>query len=598
MAEPEEEDAQAGAELRAALARSERRVAAMVDVGRSLTAIQDLDELLRRVAERVTALMEADRSTIFLVDRERGEIWSKVLQGEAMREIRMPLGQGVSGWVIAHGQRLNLKDAYQDDRFNPDVDRDSGYRTRSMLCVPLRGQRGEVLGAVQVLNKRGGHFQVEDEALLEALASQVGVAIENTQLVLSLMGKNLELVEAQETLARRLRELDVLYTLEQEVAASLRADEILGRLLRQAVEVVGCEAGSILLTSRETGDLMFTNAVGSAAQQVRHLRLPRGAGVAGWVAEHGQPLVVNDPAAEPRHLREIERQLEFPVRSLMAVPLSLGGERIGAFELLNKRGGVFGPDDERLATLIAGRAVAAVQLGRQREALEKEGRLASIGQALSGVVHDFRTPMTIISGYVQLMALEDVREQRAGYAETVLRQFDFIQEMTKELLAFARGENQLLLHKVYTHNLLQEMEELLRRELAAWQVRLRIEDRYAGTLRVDENKLRRLIFNIARNACQAMPQGGEFSIRLAEDGDGVRWEFTDTGVGIPEEIRDRLFQSFVTAGKKDGTGLGLAVVKRIVDEHGGRIWVEQPGEGGTRFVVWLPRRLELRAGQA
>ncbi|HSA24454.1 MAG TPA: GAF domain-containing protein, partial [Myxococcota bacterium] len=100
-------------QLQAALARSEGRVAAMVDVGRSLTAVQDLDELLRRVAERVTALMEADRSTIFLADRERGQIWSKVLQGEAMQEIRMPLGQGVAGWVIAHGQRLNLKDAYQ-----------------------------------------------------------------------------------------------------------------------------------------------------------------------------------------------------------------------------------------------------------------------------------------------------------------------------------------------------------------------------------------------------------------------------------------------------------------------------------------------------
>ncbi|HSA22701.1 MAG TPA: GAF domain-containing protein, partial [Myxococcota bacterium] len=488
--------------------------------------------------------------------------------------------------------------AYQDPRFNPEVDRESGYRTRSMLCVPLRGKLGEVLGAVQVLNKRGGHFQVEDEALLEAMASQVSVAIENTQLVLRLMSKNLELLEAQEALASRLRELDVLYSLEQEVAASLRADEILGRLLRQAVEAVGCEAGSILLSAQESGDLIFTNAVGSAAQQVRHLKLPRGAGVAGWVAEHGQPLVVNDPAHEPRHLKELEHKLEFPVRSLLAVPLSLGGERIGAFELLNKRGGVFGPEDERLATLIAGRAVAAVQLGRARESQEKEGRLASIGQALSGVVHDFRTPMTIISGYVQLMALEDAKDARAGYAETVLKQFDFINEMTKELLAFARGESQLLLHKVYTHKLLQEMEELLRRELEASRVRLHLEDRFAGTLRVDENKLRRLIFNITRNACQAMPHGGEFSIRVQEEGDGVRWDFTDSGVGIPEEIRDRLFQSFVTSGKKDGTGLGLAVVKRIVDEHGGRIWVEQPEGGGTRFAIWLPKRLELRTGQA
>jgi signal transduction histidine kinase len=574
------------------LARSERRVAAMIEVGRSLTAVHDLDELLRRVAERVTGLLEADRSTIFLVDRARNELWSKVLQGEAMREIRMPLGRGLAGWVIEHGQRVNLRDAYLDPRFNPDVDRASGYRTGSMLCVPFRGKQGEVLGAIQTLNKQGGSFGLEDEALLEALGSQVGIAVENAQLVLGMLAKNLELVEAQEALARKLREQDVLYALEKEIAASLRPEDILARLLRQAVEVVGCEAGSILLSSREDGDLIFTNAVGARAQEVRHLRLPRGAGVAGWVAEHGRPLVVNDPAHEPRHLQELGQKLDFPVASILAVPLSLAGESIGALELLNKRGGPFAAEDEKLATLIAGRAVAAVQVGRQREALEKEGRLASIGQALSGVIHDFRTPMTIISGYVQLMALEDERGKREGYAETVLRQFDFINDMTKELLAFARGESQLLLHKVFTHKLLEEMEELLRRELDSAGVRLNLEDRYGGPLRVDENKLRRLVFNITRNACQAMPQGGEFFVQVEEADGGVQFSFTDTGLGIPEEVQGRLFQSFVTAGKKDGTGLGLALAKRIVDEHDGRIWVEQPEAGGARFVVWLPKRLD------
>ena len=577
------------------LLRIESRVTAMIEVGRSLTAVHDLDELLELVVDRVTEIMEADRSTIFLVDYERDEIWSKVAQGEELREIRLPLGHGIAGWVAQNGRSINLIDAYQDERFNPEVDRLTGYRTQSMLVAPLQGKQGDVLGVIQTLNKHGGHFTVEDEQLLDAVCSQIAIAIENAQLVLSVLGKNIELVETQEALARKVEELDVLFRLEKEVSCAIRTEEILTRLLRQAVDMVGCEAGSFLLVAEDTGELIFTCAVGGREDEVKHLRLPRGEGVAGWVAEHGEVAVVDDPATDERFMKKIEKQLDFPVRNLLAVPLVLGVESLGAFELLNKHEGSFDENDVKLATLIAGRAVVAVQIGTQREQREKADRLSSIGQMLSGVIHDFRTPMTIISGYVQLMAMEKAARKRREHAEVVLRQFDFINDMTKELLAFARGDSELLLHKVFTERLLAELREVLTRELGSSGVTLRIEDGYEGPMRVDEVKLRRVIFNLTRNARQAMPDGGTFTIEVSEDEGGVLFVFSDTGPGIPEEIRDRLFESFVTSGKKGGTGLGLAVVKKIVDEHGGRIQVvHEPGKGAS-FQIWLPKRLE--AGQ-
>ncbi len=580
------------AQLEQALARVEQQVRAMTEVGRSLTAVHDLDQLLELVVARVSEIMEADRSSIFLVDAEAGEIWSKVAQGEEKREIRMSLGQGLAGWVAESGRSINLKDAYDDERFNPEVDRLTGYRTRSMLVAPLRGKQGDVLGVIQTLNKRGGHFTVADEALLEALCSQIAIAIENAQLVLSVLGKNIELVEAQQALARKVQELDVLFRLEQEVSCAIRTEDILTRLLRQAVDMLGCEAGSFLLVADETGELIFTTAVGGREEEVKHLRLPRGAGVAGWVAEHGEPALVSEPAADPRHLHHIERDLDFPVRNILAVPLAIGTERMGALELLNKHAGEFDEDALKLATLIAARAAVAVQIGQRREQREKAERLASIGQALSGVIHDFRTPMTIISGYVQLMAMEDAADSRKQLAEVVLRQFDFINDMTRELLAFARGESELLLHKVYTERLLAEMREVLERELEQSGVELSIEDGYGGPLRVDEVKLRRVIFNLARNARQAMPDGGHFVIQVAERDGGVVFSFIDDGQGIPAEIQDRLFESFVTSGKPSGTGLGLAVAKRIVDEHSGQIQVESRPGRGARFDMWLPKRLE------
>ena len=578
--------------LQAELKKQESRTRAIMEVGRSLTAISDIDELLLLIVDRVTVMMDADRSTIFLVDEDRGEIWSKVAQGEEITEIRMPMGKGIAGWVIQNGKNINIKDVYQDERFNPDIDKSTGYHTESLLCVPLRGKQGNTLGVIQTLNKKGGHFSVEDERLLEAICSQVSIAIENAQLVLSVLNKNIELVEAQEALARKVEELDVLYALEQEISSAIGQEEILYRLLRRAVDLVGCEAGSILILAEDSEELIFASAVGSKEDEVRKVRLPRGAGVAGWVAEHGQTALVNDPASDQRHLKDLEKELEFPVKNLLAVPLAVAGEVIGAVELLNKKSGHFVKDDEKLATLIAGQAAAAVQVGRLRDQREKEERLSSIGQMLSGVIHDFRTPMTIISGYVQLMSMEDQEAKRKEQAEVILQQFDFVNNMTRELLAFARGDTSLLLHKVYTDRLLKEMEEILTKELDANQVKLKVEDLYGGPIRVDENKLRRLIFNITRNARQAMPRGGEFKIKVEEQDGDICFHFSDTGPGIPEEIRSRLFEHFVSSGKEDGTGLGLAVVKKIVDEHSGKIEVESPESGGACFKISLPKRLD------
>src|SRR5205823_228952 len=115
---------------------------------------------------RITDAMQADRASLFLLDATRGDLWTRVAEGDQMREIRLPLGQGIAGHVAATGETVNIPDAYQDPRFNPAFDRESGYRTRTILCMPLVGRDGSRLGAVQVLNKRKGAFSADDEALL------------------------------------------------------------------------------------------------------------------------------------------------------------------------------------------------------------------------------------------------------------------------------------------------------------------------------------------------------------------------------------------------------------------------------------------------
>ena len=159
------------------------RLEVILDITRRLMSVTDLDALLRLIAEATTELLDADRATIFLVDPDRGELWSKVALGMGVGEIRFPLGTGISGQVAATGETVNIPDAYADERFNPDPDRQSGYRTRSLLTYAMKAHDGRVIGVFQAVNKKGGPFTEDDEHTLSSLAASAAVAVENAQLV-------------------------------------------------------------------------------------------------------------------------------------------------------------------------------------------------------------------------------------------------------------------------------------------------------------------------------------------------------------------------------------------------------------------------------
>ena len=158
------------------------RLSRLLEVGKAINAEMDLDALLALIVERATRLLQADRSSLFLVDREKKELWTKVAQGLATTELRVPLGTGIAGTVAVSGETVNIADAYSDTRFNPEVDRKTGYRTQTILCLPMRDKAGDILGVFQVLNKREGPFGKEDEEVLAAMASQAAIALENARL--------------------------------------------------------------------------------------------------------------------------------------------------------------------------------------------------------------------------------------------------------------------------------------------------------------------------------------------------------------------------------------------------------------------------------
>lgn len=159
--------------------RNVERLHLLLETTRQLLNTRSLDELLRLLSETTTRMANAERATIFLVDAQKKELWSKVALGDGVGEIRLPLGEGVAGQVALKGQTVFLDDPYNDERFNPEIDRRTGYRTRNLLTLPMKSGDGKILGVFQVLNKRGGSFTREDAHILTALAASAAQAVEN-----------------------------------------------------------------------------------------------------------------------------------------------------------------------------------------------------------------------------------------------------------------------------------------------------------------------------------------------------------------------------------------------------------------------------------
>jgi len=577
--------------LEAALVREQKKVALVQEVSRALSEAGDLDALLTLIMTKVTELMDADRSTLYLVTEDGRWLWSKVVQGDERVEIRLEVGEGMAGWVAETREIVNIPDAYADQRFQPAVDLKSGYRTRSILSVPMLGALGGLVGVLQVLNKQDGPFTQPDEELLMALASQAAIAIENARLYHSLVSQNQELQRARRDLERKTRELNALYEVEKELSAALDLDDLLSRILAQAITVLGGGAGSIALVEPD-GSLRFRTVQGPAAPRLIERTLPHGTGLLGWSIAHRTPLVIDKPSDDPRHAIEIARETGVMPEHLLVAPLIDGDEAIGGIEIIDQRRSVrdgetpWGADDLKLLVLIAAQAAGAIGMARRRSEQSNRDRLASIGRMLAGLLHDLKTPMTIISGYAQLMASSDDSAQREKYVDQIQRQFDLMAGMTREVLAFARGDTDLFVRKVYVNKFTEELTTQLGAAVTGRGIDFEVEARFDGVAHFDEQKLMRVFHNLTSNAVEAMPDGGHLKVRIERTGDDLVWTVTDTGSGIPAQVHARLFELFAT-GRKGGTGLGLAIVKRVVDDHNGTIRCDT-GPTGTTFVIRIP----------
>lgn len=275
------------------------RLNRFIDIGKRILGEKDLDRLLPLVMTEISKLLQADRSTLFLIDWERMELWTKFAEGlDDKKKIVIKLKMGLVGVCVLTKNVVNVADTYKDLRFNPEIDEITGFRTDCVLCAPLFDKQKEVMGAVELINKKTGCFTKDDEQCCVSLTSMI---------------------------------------------TSLEEPERAMALIDTLIEATRCERGSIFLIDREKGHLFSIVAKGIKDQGIR---LGLNLGIAGLVAVTGQDLLIPDTYHDKRFDRSTDEATGFTTRCILCVPLkNMAGEIIGVIELMNKINGVFTESD-------------------------------------------------------------------------------------------------------------------------------------------------------------------------------------------------------------------------------------------------------------
>lgn len=333
------------AQLLLRIAGVARRNSALVDVANRVSDTLSLDVLFVRLLEVVTESLDAERSSLFLHDAETGELFSRVMQGNAVGEVRFPAGQGIAGSVFTSGAGEIIPDAYADPRFNRWVDTETGYRTRNLLCVPIRNNRGQVIGVTQALNKRAGEFDAEDMQALEALSSQAAAALENARMF--------------ERVERSQREEALLLDVVSSITSEIKLDPLLEKILAAATQLLGADRGALFLYDAARNELWSRVAGGEGSGVIR---FPAGVGIAGECFTTGNCINIDDAYRDPRFNQAVDKDTGYRTRNILCMPIATrGGNKVGVMEILNKKDGAFTAGDQRRLEALCAQAAVSIE---------------------------------------------------------------------------------------------------------------------------------------------------------------------------------------------------------------------------------------------
>lgn len=343
------------------------RFSTLEAIGHAIASSAPVDKLLELVTDMLLQAVPAEGATIFLKEPPDDMLRFAVTRGptrQALEDVRLRSDEGIAGWVVQNDRYALVPDVTSDPRFAKRVDEQTGFQSRSLLCVPLHTRHG-VLGAVELINTTQAEFTKKDAEYVTSIANQTAQLIENVRMF----------QERKQHMAT----LKALQTASQWLNSSLHIEEVFEKIVETADDVIKTEAGSILLID-DDGQLDFTVALGPVADRLMEhremLRERLKEGICAWVAKNGKPELIRDCSKDPRFATgagpEIREKLGFETRSLLCVPMRARGKVVGVVQLINRLDGEpFDLGDLSTLTVFADDAAAALTNAKLYESLEQ-----------------------------------------------------------------------------------------------------------------------------------------------------------------------------------------------------------------------------------
>jgi signal transduction histidine kinase/putative methionine-R-sulfoxide reductase with GAF domain len=570
----------------------------------SRTDVQPVFDAIMTSALRLLRAYSGTLTRLVGEQIEIAAISSTSPEGDAALRTRFPQplhSAGPHARTIRERAPLNVADTHTDQRL-PDgfhaYARVRGYR--SQVVVPML-HYGEAVGTISVTRREPGGFTDDEIALLKTFADQAVIAIENARLLSELQART-------DDLSRSVGELRALSEIGQAIGSTLDLQTVLATIVARATDLAGADAGAIYEydVQREVFEPRASERLeGEIVQELVATPIRKGQGVTGRLAEVFAPIQTADIRVGDRILVR-ELLIRAGYRALLAVPLVREGLLIGGLTVFRKTPGEYAANVVELMQTFATQSALAIQnarLFREVEIKSRELEVASQHKSefLASMSHELRTPLNAIIGFSDVLLqgmFGEMSEKQTEYLQDILASGQHLLSLINDILDLSKieaGRMDLDLADFHLPSAIDDALLLMRERASRRGLALkRHVDERLGEIRADQRKVKQVLLNLLSNAVKFTPEGGRIDMRAVLADGTVEISVTDTGIGIAPEDQETVFEEFRQVGhserKAEGTGLGLALCRKFVELHGGRIWVKsQIGQGST-FTFTLPVR--------
>ncbi len=577
----------------------------------------DLQAVLGTIATSAARLCDVDDVNVYRRHGERVQIvtshgdFARALAAQ-VAEMFGPEGltvnrETVTGRAILAREVVHVSDVAAVPMAELPVSHLGMQRTgmRTTMSAPLI-REAKAIGAISIYRREPRPFTDRQIKLIETFADQAVIAISNAELFEQLQ-------ERTRDLARSVDQLKALFEVGQAVSSTLDVETVLRTVSARAAALSGADGGGIFELEPRSQRLLLRTSFRQSAELVDVLRstpLRVGEGVSGRAVALRQPIQVADATVEGAYESSVrEVLLRSGFRALLAVPLLHENAVLGALVVNRSAPGEFSPEVVELVKTFASQSAIALQNARLFEELEDKTRQLEVAsqhksEFLANMSHELRTPLNAIIGFSEVLLermFGELNERQDDYLKDILSSGQHLLALINDILDLSKveaGRMELELSEVSLSEVLEGGLTMIRERANRHGITTALEaDPAIGLIEADERKVKQIVFNLLSNAVKFTPDGGKVTVTARKLGEAIEVAVQDTGVGIAPEDQERIFEEFRQAshahGKaREGTGLGLALARRFVELHGGKIQVQSALGQGSTFTFTLPIRRE------